>query len=77
MNHPTEIELSGYRERTLTPEALLRVTGHLAGCEDCRSKLRSAMRSGAALAELRQTVEDHQPNRIRRRWNGRGRARRG
>lgn len=59
MNHPTELELTGYRERTLAPEALLQVTGHIAGCEDCRLKLRSAMRSGVALAELRQTIEDH------------------
>ena len=59
MNHPTELELSGYLDRTLAPEVLLRVMGHLAECEDCRSKLRSAMHSGIALAELRQTLEDH------------------
>ena len=59
MNHPSEVELSGYRERTLTPEALLRVTAHLAECEDCRSNLRSATRSGAALAELRQALDNH------------------
>ena len=59
MNHPTEHELSAYRERTLATEVLLSVAAHLGECEDCRSKLRSAMRSGAALAELRQTLEDH------------------
>lgn len=59
MNHPSEVELSGYRERTLAPEALLRVTAHLAACEDCRSNLRSTLRSGAALAELRQALEEH------------------
>lgn len=55
MNHPAELDLNGYRERTLTPEALLHVTGHLAECEDCRSKLRS----GSALAELRRSLEEH------------------
>lgn len=51
--------MKGYSERTLAAEALLRVADHLAGCEDCRGKLRLAGRSAEAFAELRQAMESH------------------
>jgi Putative zinc-finger len=59
MGHLTEPELSGYRQRTLDPESLLRVAGHLEGCEDCRAKLRGLRDASEALGTIRRSLESH------------------
>lgn len=59
MGHLTEPELSGYRQRTLEPESLLRVTEHLAACEDCRTTLRGLLGTGESLRELRRLFQSH------------------
>jgi len=59
MGHLTEREFSGYRQRTLEPESLLRVSGHLQGCEDCRAKLGELVGVGDALGRMRQSLESH------------------
>lgn len=37
--HLTEGEFTGYRARTLAPDELLRVDGHLAECAECRDRI--------------------------------------
>lgn len=39
MNHPTESQLVGYRERTLGPADLAAVADHVASCEVCRAAI--------------------------------------
>lgn len=57
MDHLTDHEFNAYRARDLAPEALLRVTDHLADCGDCRARLRQEAQTGGTLAELRQSFE--------------------
>lgn len=59
MGHLTEPELTGYQKRTLQADSLLRVTGHLAECEQCRSSLRHLAGIGASMQDLRQWLEIH------------------
>lgn len=37
--HVTEHEIAGYAQRRLSPLDLIRITDHVAGCEDCRRRL--------------------------------------
>jgi|SRR5580704_12052515 hypothetical protein len=59
MQHLTEPEMHAYRDRTLAAESLLRATGHIAECEECRRKLRLLAAPGRAIAELSNPPETH------------------
>jgi len=59
MDHLTNIEFNAYLARELEPETLLRVTDHLADCEDCRARLRLELPTGETVAELRRGFAAH------------------
>ncbi len=48
--HPSGDELQRYRDRQLSPEDLLRVDDHIAGCERCRESIDPPAVAGAAAA---------------------------
>lgn len=49
-DHPRDDELQRYRDRRLSPEGLLRVDDHIAGCERCRGLIDPPAVAGAAAA---------------------------
>lgn len=48
--HPSDDELQRYRDRRLSPEDLLRVDDHIAGCARCRESIDPRAVAGAAAA---------------------------
>jgi anti-sigma factor RsiW len=48
--HATEAEIEQFHRRQLPGDALLALTDHLAGCDECRRRV--AERGGAQLAAL-------------------------
>lgn len=60
MNHPTNAQLVGYRERTLGAADLIAVGDHLASCEACRAAdPNSDARRVALVASLVDAVPEH------------------
>jgi len=59
LDHLTELELRAYCGRTLAADDLLRVSGHIAECGNCRGKLRQLTSPSAAIQILRTHTEEH------------------
>ncbi|HLK21745.1 MAG TPA: zf-HC2 domain-containing protein [Bryobacteraceae bacterium] len=59
MDHLTELDLRAYRSRTLPANDLLRISAHIAVCEECRAKLRQQSSSSEAIQNLRAQMEEH------------------
>jgi predicted anti-sigma-YlaC factor YlaD len=56
-SHLSELEIQGYRERSLPWEKLVTASDHLAACEECHDRFNSSDRLGQVYAFLRADLE--------------------
>ena len=61
-NHLSPATVARYRQRQLSPEALLAMDEHLSGCEPCRQQLAANSESQESYQTLRQELETPLPH---------------